>query len=135
MTNETALETSGAGEQPHVTLADVHAQADVASNEEVQTAIDPRTAQGNAVEQALANLGGRMLAIEQALGLIAPEVNAAAAAVGIFVPAAAPVLDRLSTLETALEGVLTAAGNAFGGKAAFPPPGSATATPPTTSAT
>jgi hypothetical protein len=112
------------------TQADVHAQGAAASAKEVETA-QALPAPSNEIEQAIASLGNRISGIERALGLVTPLVNDAAAVAGMVMPAAAPVLDRLPLIETAVEGILSALGNAFGEKVpGLPPSGSATAPAP-----
>lgn len=85
-------------------------------------------------EAFMSSVGQRLAQIEGVLGLTLPIANEAAAVVGAIVPGAAPILSRIGTIESVLEGVLGGLSQAFGDnpKVALPPPGSVTpaAAPP-----
>ena len=78
------------------------------------------------MESAMLTVHDRLSRIEEYLGMALPAVNLGAATVAAVAPQTAPVLSRLGTVESVLEGVLSGIESAFGGKVKVPAPGSVT---------
>ena len=106
-----------------MTQAAVNAMAAAIPAEAVEEA-NSAAAPHSVVDQYLASLDSRMKALEAVIHGARPIVDVAATVASAAFPAAAPVLSRIGTLETVLEGVLSGLDSAFAGKVVVPAPGS-----------